>query len=154
SQVVNPDGTSVTLTTSVNPSVLSKSITLQATVTVSAPGAGTPTGTVTFKDGTAILGTGSLNSAGVATFATDTLAAGAHALTAVYGGDTNGLTSTSNSLTQNIQQATSTTLTSSGNPSVLGQSVMFTVTVASVGTSTVTPTGSVIFRDGAISLGT
>jgi len=56
-------------------------------VTASAPGAGTPTGTATFKDGNTTLGTGNLNGSGVATFQTSSLAVGTHSITATYGGD-------------------------------------------------------------------
>ncbi|HMF36072.1 MAG TPA: Ig-like domain repeat protein, partial [Isosphaeraceae bacterium] len=71
-----------------------QSVTFTATVSVNSPGAGTPTGTVTFKDGATVLGTGTL-SGGVATFTRSTpLSAGAHHITAVYGGDTNDLDST------------------------------------------------------------
>jgi len=52
--------------------------------------------------------------------------------------------------------STSTTVTSSVNPSILGQSVTFTAKVANIsgpGISTATPTGSVQFRDGTSVLG-
>jgi autotransporter-associated beta strand protein len=55
------------------------------TATVSASG-GPPTGTVTFKDGATVLGTGTLSS-GTATFATSTLAVANHSITATFGGD-------------------------------------------------------------------
>jgi hypothetical protein len=54
-----------------------------------------PTGTVNFLDGTTLLGSGSLNSSGVATFATSKLTVGKHSVTAGYGGDANYLTVTS-----------------------------------------------------------
>ena len=67
-----------------------QSVTLTATVTdASAGSTGTPTGTLSFYDGTSLLGTGALTS-GVATLSTTALNAGAsNAITAVYGGDTN-----------------------------------------------------------------
>jgi len=67
-QTVNPNASTVTLTSSPNPAAFGQSITFTATVT--SGGSGTPTGTVTFKDGTTTLGTGTLNTSGVATFAT------------------------------------------------------------------------------------
>ena len=73
-------------------------MTFTATVVNSSPGGGTPTGTVTFMDGTTTLGTGTLSTTdGVttATFTTTALAVGSHSITAVYGGDTDDLTSTS-----------------------------------------------------------
>jgi hypothetical protein len=62
----------------------------------------TPTGTVTFLDGTTMLGTGTLNSSGVATFIISTLASGAHSITAAYGGDSHYLAATSAALTQQV----------------------------------------------------
>jgi sugar lactone lactonase YvrE len=45
--------------------------------------------TVTFVEGSTILGTGTLNAAGQATFTTSNLAPGTHVITAIYGGDDN-----------------------------------------------------------------
>jgi hypothetical protein len=70
------------------------------TATVTSTASGVPTGTVTFLDRTTLLGTGALNSGGVATFTTSSLAFGSHSITASYGGDTNFATSTSSALTQ------------------------------------------------------
>ncbi|NTU74214.1 hypothetical protein HGB07_08825, partial [Candidatus Roizmanbacteria bacterium] len=88
--------TTTTLTSSKNPSTPGQSVTLTAKVSTSS---GTPTGTVTFKDGTTTLGTGSLSS-GQAKFTTTSLSAGTHSITAVYGGSTGYLTSTSSTLKQ------------------------------------------------------
>ena len=66
-------------------------MTFTATVVNSSPGAATPTGTVTFMDGTTMLGTGTLSTTDgltTATFTTTKLAVGSHSITAVYGGDT------------------------------------------------------------------
>ena len=57
-QVVQKADTSTALVSSVNPSKFGQAVTFTATVSVVAPGAGTPTGTVTFKDGVTTLGTG------------------------------------------------------------------------------------------------
>ncbi len=59
-------------------------VTLTATVTGNSV---TPTGTVDFLDGATVLKSGATISAGVATFSTTTLGAGAHTLTAIYSGD-------------------------------------------------------------------
>jgi hypothetical protein len=88
-------------------------------------GSGSPTGTVSFKDGTTTLGTGVLhaNSNGtgsLATFTISTLAQGTHAITVVYDGDTNFKTSTSAALTQTVNAPGSATpLVSFANPSVI-----------------------------------
>ncbi len=151
SQSVGVDATATALTATPNPSVYGRNVTFTATVTAAAPGTGTPTGSVTFEDGTTVIGTGSL-SGGVATFSTTTLDAGDHSITAVYSGDQDYATSNA-SLTQHVAQAaTTTTIATSGSPSVYGQQVTFTATVAS---STLgAPTGTVTFHDGPNILGT
>jgi hypothetical protein len=102
--------TKVSTTTAINsptnPSVIGQSVTFTATVSVVAPGIGTPTGTVTFNDGATQLGIGTV-SAGIATFTTSSLALGSHTITAVYGGDTNFAESTSPTLIQVVNQGES-----------------------------------------------
>ena len=112
--------TTVTLTSSVNPSANGQSVTF--TATVSATG-GTPTGMVTFFDGATMLGAGTLSS-GTAMFSTAWLSIGSHSITAVYGGDGTFTGATSSVLTQVVNQA-------------------FTLSVGLTGSGTVTssPTG-------------
>jgi hypothetical protein len=107
---------------------------------------------VTFKDGAATLGAGTV-SGGVATLATGALTGGPHAITAVYAGDSNFSGNTSPALTQtvNVTSATTASLASSANPSAPGQAVTFTATVTSAGG---TPTGIVTFSDGGTAIGT
>jgi hypothetical protein len=153
-QVVNQASTTTALTSSTNPSVFGQSVTFTATVSAVSPGAGTATGTVSFFDGTTLLGTGTLT-AGTATLSIASLAVGLNSITAVYNADVNFLTSTSSVVTQTVNQASTTTaLTSSTNPSVFGQSVTFTATVSAVSPSAGTATGTVSFFDGATLLGT
>ena len=88
-QTVKQDSTTTKLSSSANPSVYGQVVTFTATVTAASPGSGTPTGTVTFYDGTTTLGTGAL-SAGVATYSTTAfeLSVGSgQSITAAYGGD-------------------------------------------------------------------
>jgi hypothetical protein len=92
--------TTTSLISSLNPSGSGVAVTF--TATVATVGAKPPTGTVTFKDGTTTLGTGTLNVSLMATFTTSTLSVGAHSITAVYGGDANNVSSTSAVLTQTI----------------------------------------------------
>lgn len=73
--------TTTTVTSSQNPSTYGQPVTFTATVTAVAPGGGTPTGTVTFYDGTTVLGTATLNSSGQATFTTSSLFIGTHPIT-------------------------------------------------------------------------
>ena len=154
---VNQAGTTIDAP-SVSPGspVFGESVLLSTTVHAADPGSGTPTGTVTFKDGGGPIGTGTL-SGGVATLTTSALAAGAHSFTASYGGDTNFLGGTdSASWKQDIgRSATSVaTPTSSLSPTVFGQPVTFTVAVSAVAPGAGTPTGTVTFKDGVGPIGT
>lgn len=93
SQVVNQAATATALSSSSSPSTLNSSITLTANLSVVAPGAGTPTGTITFEDGSNVLGTSSVSSAGQAALPTASLSVGSHSLLASYSGDANFLSS-------------------------------------------------------------
>ena len=154
-QAVNPASTKTVVASSANPSVFGQSVTFTATVTAVSPGSGTPSDgdTVTFIDGVTTIGTGTL-SGGVATYITSSLSVSTHTISAVFGGDANYPTSTSASINQKVNQAsTTTTVMSSLNPSVLGQSVTFTATVAAVSPGSGTPTGTVTFKDGTKVIG-
>jgi hypothetical protein len=78
--------TRTVLAASPNPAVLGMPVTLTATVSVPAPGSGVPSGTVSFFDGTTLLGTSPVSS-GVAGLALFAPRLGARALSAVYSGD-------------------------------------------------------------------
>jgi hypothetical protein len=142
-QTVNKANTTTTLTTAVNPAPLGQSA-ITVTVAAASPGAGTPTGTVTFVvDGTA-QGTSVALRNGQATLDAATLTVGTHTITAAYSGDNNFTASTASALTQTVTQAsTTTTVTSSANPSTAGQAVTFTATVSGAGGGT--PRGTVAF---------
>jgi probable HAF family extracellular repeat protein len=107
--VIGPVATTTTVSSSAAESVWGQSVTFTATVAPIAGAFGTPTGTVTFFDGTTAIGTGMLqftNQMDQATYATSSLEPGSHALTAVYGGDSNFLPSTSAAITQLVDKAT------------------------------------------------
>lgn len=90
--IVSPAATTTAVTSSVNPSELGQSVTFTATVT---SGAGTPAGTVQFKDGGTSIGSPqTLNESGVAQVSTSTLTSGTHTITAEYSGDASFLNST------------------------------------------------------------
>ena len=135
----------VTLTSTVNPSLLTQTTTLTATVTSLA----TPTGTVKFYDGTTLLGTVNLTGS-AASLAVSFATSGTHTLTAVYSGDTLTQTITSAPYAQVVLNATTISLTTSVNPVAVNANTTLTSTVASSGT----PTGSVTFFAGATRLGT
>jgi Big-like domain-containing protein len=138
-QNVNKRATTTVVASSANPSTPGQTVTFTATVQGS--GGLTPTGNVTFSvDG----GTGTTINLinGQATLSTAALTAGGHTIKATYNGDVN-FTSSSGSLTQNVNKiSTTTALTSSVNPSAPNQLVTFTATVTGSGG---TPTGNVTF---------
>src|SRR5262249_46555997 len=104
-QTVNKAAVTTTLGTAASPSTSGQAVSFTATVAAAAPGAGVPSGSVTFKDGATMLGTGTLstsNGTTVASFTTSSLGAGQHTITASYGGDGNFLTGTSAPLTQYV----------------------------------------------------
>lgn len=88
----------ITLTSNANPAVATSAVVFTAKVSSTA---GTPTGTVSFYDGKALLGTSTL-SAGVATFTTSSLVMGSHSVTAVSSGDANFVAVTSSALAESI----------------------------------------------------
>ena len=150
---VNKASTTTSVISSASPSNFNQAVTLTATVSPVAPGAGTPTGAITFGDGATTLGTGALDSTGAASLTTSSLAGGTHVITASYAGDGNFSASTS-TLTQIVgKNASTVTLSSSSNPSVFGQSVVATATVSAAVPGAGTPTGTVTFTEGATSLG-
>ena len=145
--VVTSAGATTTLTSSANPTY-GQSITFTATVT---GGFGTPTGVVSFFDGSTQLGSFvNLNGSGVATVSTSGLAGGVHNITAVYGGNNTYTGSTGQLNPFTVNRATPTvgiTGSPASGSTVVSQSVTFTATVGPTG-SGVMPTGTVSFYDG------
>ena len=151
---VNQASTTTTVSASSNPSAFGQNIALTAQVAAVAPGSGTPTGSVTFFDNGVQLAQVGLNAGGAAIFMTSSLILGNHPITAVYEGDTNFKSSTSSIFNQDVNlEATDTIVTSSANPSAVGQSVTFTAQVGGVVSAEGTPSGSVTFFDGVTQLG-
>lgn len=136
--------------------VAGQTVTLTATVTANAPGSGTPTGSVTFKDGNTTLGSGPLNANGVATFSSTALLVGNHNITATYNNSDGNYSTSGGSVNVSVGQASTTTgLTFSATffPLVLGEEVTLTATVTANTPGSGTPTGTVTFTDGATTLG-
>jgi hypothetical protein len=139
---------SITLTSSSNPSNLGEAVTF--TATVSAGSGGTPSGTVTFRRG-GVLGTVPLVN-GVATFATSNLPGGTgERVTAVYSGSATVAGSMA-SLSQTVLKLpTTTTITSGMNPATRKQPVTFTASVSTA--SGLVATGILRFYNGGKLLG-
>jgi hypothetical protein len=138
--------------TPASPATFGSTVTL--TATVAAP-AGTPTGTVTFYNGSVSIGTGTLGTVGgaqVATFQSSTLAVGNYTFSAKYEGITGFAVSKSADTPYAVDKAvTTTTLAVTPSSTTAGGSVKFTATVASAGG---TPSGTVAFFDNGVQIGT
>ncbi len=146
------EATATTLMSSTNPAPAHAAVALTATV-ASLGGGQLPTGPVSFLDGALLLGSGALDSQGVAAFTTSSLPPGPHAITAAYGGvpSSHVLGSTSTPVRQDIQAASVVGLGSTLNPSSYGEAVTFSASVSVAGPAAAS--GAVNFFDGTTLLG-
>jgi hypothetical protein len=139
----------VTLSSSANPSIAGANLALTATIT--SPQSAAVTGSVTFKDGTTVLGTSVVNGSGAAVLNISSLVVGQHSIVAFYSGDALNRAAASQPLLETVQTAgTSVTLISSANPSLSNAPLTLTTTVVGTGGSV---TGTVTFQDGTTTLG-
>ena len=91
-------------------------------------------------------------SSDLATVTVSTLTVATHQIVATYGGDTNDVGSASSPLAQVVNIAsTSLGLNASTNPVIAGVSVSFSASLSTTGGQ---PTGSILFKDGATTIGT
>lgn len=176
SQVVDPYSTSTTVSSSPTPSSnYGQLVTLMAVVTCISPSCNghIPTGKVTFKNGTATIGTSTLDPTGTATLNTSTLPLGMISLKASYTGDSEDSASASTGvLVLTVNQATiMMTLSSTPNPSGSGKTATFTATLTSngglptgatvtfsyngkqLGTGDVSPSGLAVFSTKTLPMG-
>lgn len=149
---VNPASTATTiLSTSPNPSVVGQPVTVNFSVSVQAPGSGTATGSVAVSGGGASCNGTLTSGAGSCTLAFTS--PGDKTLTAVYAGDGNFGGSTSAAATHQVNPGNTTTsiVSDSPDPSVVGQAytVQFAVTVNAPASGT--PTGVVTVSEGSAS---
>jgi hypothetical protein len=115
-------------------------------------GVGVPTGAVTFMDGTAQLGAGTLNAQGQATLTVSSLSAGNHTIVVNYAGDNMNFAASSEGLAQAVQlRPTTTALTASSTDPTNPQQVTLIAVVRWTGPTT--PTGNVTFASGGNTLG-
>src|SRR5262249_2037265 len=135
---VNRADTMVSLTDGQDPSLIGATVRVSFAVSVTAPGAGTPSGSVQVTDGvdscTGTIATGFCD--------IKLTTAGGRTLKGTYAGDTNFNGSTSADEAHTVNRiATTTSITADGpDPSVVGQPVSVQYTVTGVGG---TPTGNV-----------
>ena len=143
-QTVDKAAPTIGLTSSLNPSTYTASVTFVATVPTDA------TGTVQFLDGSTAIGPAETISNGVAQYSTTALPVGANSIVASYSGDANNTAEISSPLDQVVNKAASTTMLASSNAnSVYSVPVTFTATV----TTPAAATGTVTFYAGAQALG-
>jgi hypothetical protein len=134
----------LTVTSSRNPSTPGQSVTLTANVSMPA---GSVNGLVQFYSGGTLLGSGTI-SAGRATFTTTAFGNGSHAITALYTGGPTAPPSRSAVFVQAVgpgnwkNKSTTMTLTSSSNPSALGEGIVFTARVT--GSIATMPSGRIL----------
>ncbi|HEV3278818.1 MAG TPA: FG-GAP-like repeat-containing protein [Terriglobia bacterium] len=112
SVLLNNGGTYVTDVGNPNPSTVGQAVTFTSTVTPSISGSVTPTGTLTFYNGTALLGSGTLNSSGQASYTVSAgFAAGVYTIYANYSGDANYNPNSAPPLTQTVNSVPNVVLT-------------------------------------------
>lgn len=147
----------VALTPTANAVLVKNAITFTATVSSSA---GTPSSSVSFYDGTTLLGSAVTLAQGVATYTTSSFAVGSHSVTAAYSGDSNFSALTSSAVTETVEDfalsvpsgnSTSQTVSPGGTANYAlriapsgGSTVPSAITLAVIGlptgaTATITP---------------
>lgn len=145
---MNNGGTYITDVGSPNPANVGQSVTFTATIAYSIAGLGTPTGSVSFYNGTALLGTGTLNS-GVAsyTYSSGFSAVGTYTIYANYSGDTNYNPNSAPALTETVSNGTNPVITLSPTSLMFATQLIDTtspaqnVTLMNTGTGAATITG-------------
>ena len=144
--------TTTALSSDHNPSNPGQTVTFTAYVTVTPPGSGTPTGKVTFYDGSTAMGTVALDGTGHAAYATAALI---RRVTQHHRELRRGRELCRQHLDRahpgRQQDRHDDRAELSLNPSNLGQTVTFTATVTG---SSGAPTGNVTFYDGSTAMGT
>ena len=153
-QTVEKAVTSLVLSATPDPTYFGVNPALSAAISITSPGAGTPTGTVNFYDGGDCTTLGTSLGSGTVSGGTATLASGAytalnagnHTLVACYGGDTHFKESGDDELHEVKQAVTQTLLSDSPASTQFGVTVTFTATVSvTAGFGSGTPTGNVKF---------
>jgi hypothetical protein len=135
---VIPGSAAITLTASANPVFMTNAVSFTASLPANESA---QTGTITFFDGAAQIGASPI-SGGSATFTTTALAAGPHAITASYSGNSNIGPAVSEAIQENIQDFT-LAFAGTGNSAVSvppGGQAVYTFTIAPVNGATLPAT--------------
>ena len=139
-KLIVTEATSTTLSISPATATVGTAVTMTATV-AEASGSGMPTGSVTFKSGSTTLGSGTLNSKGMASFTSSSLTAGSYSVIAVYGGDSENSASTSGAAALTVAAAAAPTVTVAVNPTSVTVGTGATLTWSSTNATSCTATG-------------
>jgi Bacterial Ig-like domain (group 3) len=149
--VVQPS--TLTLTSSVNPSLVNQ--TTVFTLTITTTGANAPAGTVSFYNGATLIGTETVTppsaSTGTASIPASFPADGSYPISAVYTSTSNTAGGTA-TLTQVVGYTPTVSLTSSVNPVFLDNPTLLTATLTPAAAGTA-PTGTITFFDGSTPIG-
>jgi hypothetical protein len=149
---VNKAGTALTVT-SPGASVVTQGVTLTATLTEQPVIGPDATGTVTFRSGATVLGTGPL-AGGVATLTISTLPVGATPITAEFAGDANFAASTSPAYTQTVNKAGVSIAVTGPGAATVTTPVTLTATLTEQPGIGPDPSGSVTFKLNGATIGT
>lgn len=153
--------TSITLTSTPNPSNFEQSVAFEASAAaMAAPGSttttnlGIPAGTITFLADGASIGTATLDSTGQATLNYSALTVGTHVITASYAGTNDYMASTSASVSQVVQKMPTSTSLGASSSGGANSPATLVATVTGITSLTPIPTGTVTFFNGTTNLGT
>jgi hypothetical protein len=144
--------TTIALATTASPAAYGQTV-LNATVS-SVANAGTITGTVTFDNGSTVIGTANVGANGIATLDATSLPVGTYSITAQYSGDTVYLwTPASSPVSQTVSQAPTTlSVVPSASSATIGSSISLTAIVLETDSPS-EPTGNVVFSDNGTTIG-
>jgi hypothetical protein len=138
SKTVNIDRARVqaTISSSSNPATAGQSFTLNAAVSFAGTppsGLATPSGRVTFHDGSTTLGTATLDSTGSGTLSTSSTISGDHAIYVTYEGDSLYESGSSTVLTETITAAPMTVTVNAANGVLENGRATYTISISSLG---------------------
>lgn len=155
-QSVQPAATALVLSADKAETVFGQELTLNAALSVVAPGAGIPTGTVTFFADDAEIGSAALNADGTAAslLVDGTLPVGARSLSTVFSGDGSFSGSVSAALPHTVILADVLVTLDVDASSLLGDSTEFVATVVPIDETAHVPGGLVQFAVDGAPLGT
>jgi sugar lactone lactonase YvrE len=141
--------TLTTLSTNATTSISGRPVLLTATVT--AAGGSLPTGTIAFMDGNIVLGSANLTQ-GTASLSVSNLNVGTDGVSAIYSGDSNDVTSRSQTIAITVLQSpTTTAISASQSPLPTLTPVVISAAISNGGS--IPPTGLVTFSEDSISIG-